>query len=42
MDIIIKHSNKTDKKSDAIIDGSTTVSFGAKGYSDLKIGRAHV
>ena len=35
MDIIIKHSNKKDKKFDAIINGSKTVSFGAKGYSDF-------
>jgi hypothetical protein len=34
MNIIIKPSNKPDKKYDAIIDGKKTISFGAKGMSD--------
>ena len=35
MNIIIKPSNKPDKKYDAIIDGKKTISFGAKGASDF-------
>ena len=34
MNIIIKPSNKPDKKYDAIIDGKKTISFGAKGMND--------
>jgi hypothetical protein len=37
MNIIIKPSNKPDKKYDAIIDGKKTISFGAKGMSDYTI-----
>jgi len=35
MEVIIRHSKKSDKKYDAVIDGKKTVSFGAKGYSDF-------
>ncbi|CAE7652464.1 unnamed protein product [Symbiodinium sp. KB8] len=35
VDIIIKKSDKNDKKYDAVIDGKKTVSFGATGYSDF-------
>ena len=35
MDIITQRSKKKDKKFDAIVDGKKTVSFGAKGYSDM-------
>ena len=35
MDIIIQRSKKKDKQFDAIVDGKKTVSFGAKGYSDM-------
>ena len=31
----IQRSKKKDKKFDAVIDGKKTVSFGAKGYSDM-------
>ena len=34
-EVIIKKSNKTGKKYDAVIDGKKTVSFGASGYSDF-------
>ena len=34
MEIIITRSKKKDKKFDAIVDGKTTVSFGAAGMSD--------
>ena len=35
MDIHISRSKKKDKKFDAVIDGKKTISFGAKGYSDM-------
>ena len=35
MEILISRSKKKDKKFDAVIDGKKTVSFGAKGYSDM-------
>ena len=35
MDIITQRIKKKDNKFDAIIDGKKTVSFGAKGYSDM-------
>ena len=35
VDIIIKKSDRKDKKYDAVIDGKKTVSFGATGYSDF-------
>jgi len=35
MNIIIKPSNKPDKKYDAIIDGKKTISFGQAGASDF-------
>ena len=35
IDIIIKPSNKTNKKFDAIIDGRKTVSFGSSQHSDF-------
>ena len=35
MEIVIQRSKKTDKKFDAVIDGKKTVSFGAKGMSDM-------
>ena len=35
MEVIIQRSKKKDKKFDAVIDGKKTVSFGAKGYSDV-------
>jgi hypothetical protein len=34
MEIVITKSKKSDKKYDARIDGTKTVSFGATGYSD--------
>ncbi len=34
MEVLIKKSKKRDKKFDAIIDGTKTVSFGAAGMSD--------
>ena len=34
MEVVITKSKKPDKKYDARIDGSKTVSFGATGYSD--------
>ena len=34
MEVVIKKSDKKDKKYDARIDGKKTVSFGAKGYTD--------
>ena len=37
MNIIIKPSRRKDKKYDAVIDGSKTVSFGSKGMSDYTI-----
>jgi len=37
MEVIIKKSNKPDKKFDAVIDNKKTVSFGAKGMSDYTI-----
>ena len=37
MEVIITRSKKKDKKFDAIIDGKKTVSFGAKGMSDMTI-----
>jgi hypothetical protein len=37
MEVIIKHSSKKDKKYDAVIDGTKTVSFGAAGASDYTI-----
>ena len=37
MDVVITRSRKKDKKFDAIIDGKKTVSFGAKGMSDMTI-----
>jgi hypothetical protein len=33
--IIIRPSNKPGKKLEAVIDGKTTVAFGAKGYEDF-------
>ena len=35
MEVVIQNSKKKDKKFDAVIDGKKTVSFGAKGYSDM-------
>jgi len=35
MEVIIQRSKKKDKKFDVIIDGKKTVSFGAKGMSDM-------
>ena len=37
MDVVITRSKKKEKKFDAIIDGKKTVSFGAKGMSDMTI-----
>jgi len=37
MEIIIKKSSKKDKKLDAIIGGTKTVSFGAAGMSDYTL-----
>ena len=37
MGIIVTRSKKKDKKFDATIDGKKTVSFGAKGMSDMTI-----
>ena len=37
MNIIIKPSRRKDKKYDAVIDGSKTVSFGSEGMSDYTI-----
>jgi hypothetical protein len=37
MEIIIKKSAKKDKKLDAVINGTKTVSFGAKGMSDYTL-----
>ncbi len=37
MEVIIQRSKKKDKKFDAIIDGKKTISFGAKGYSDMTV-----
>ena len=37
MDVVITRSKKKDRKLDAIIDGKKTVSFGAKGMSDMTI-----
>jgi hypothetical protein len=37
MNVIIKKSAKADKKFDAIVDGTKTVSFGAKGMSDYTL-----
>ena len=34
MEVVITKSKKSNKKLDAIINGSKTVSFGATGYSD--------
>ena len=35
VDIVVKKSDKKDKKCYAVIDGKKTVSFGATGYSDF-------
>ena len=35
VDIVVKKSDKKDKKYDAVIDGKKTVSCGATGYSDF-------
>jgi len=35
MEVIIKRSTKKDKKFDAIVDGTKTISFGAAGMSDM-------
>ena len=35
--VVIRKSSKADKKYEAVIDGRTTVSFGAKGYSDFTL-----
>ena len=35
MEILISRSKKKDEKFDAVIDGKKTLSFGAKGYSDM-------
>ena len=35
MNIVVKRCSKQDKKNDAVIDGTETVTFGAKGYSDF-------
>ena len=37
MNVIIKKSSKASKKFDAIVDGTKTVSFGAKGMSDYTL-----
>ena len=37
MEVVIQRSKQKDKKFDAIIDGKKTVSFGAKGMSDMTI-----
>lgn len=37
MNIIIKPSSRKDKKYDAVIDGSKTVSFGQRGASDFTL-----
>ena len=37
MEVIIKKSNKPDKKFDAVINGKKTVSFGSKGMSDYTL-----
>ena len=34
MSVVAKRFSEQDKKYDAVIDGTKTVSFGAKGYSD--------
>ena len=39
MEVVIKKSNKKDKKYDARIDGKKTVSFGAKGYTDYALSK---
>ena len=39
MEVVIKKSNKKDKKYDARIDGKKTVSFGAKGYTDYTLSK---
>ena len=35
--VIIQPSKRVDKKFDAIINGTKTIPFGAKGYSDFTI-----
>ena len=35
MEVVIQRSKKKDKTNDAVIDGKKTVSFGAKGTSDM-------
>ncbi len=37
MEVIIKKSNKPDKKFDAVIDNKKTVSFGSKNASDFTL-----
>lgn len=37
MEVIIKRSNKPDKKFDAVIDNKKTVAFGAKGMADFTL-----
>ena len=37
MEVIIKRSNKPDKKFDAVIDNKKTVSFGLKSMSDFTL-----
>ena len=37
MEVIIKKSNKPEKKFDAVINGKKTVSFGSKGMSDYTL-----
>jgi hypothetical protein len=39
MEVIITRSKKKDKKYDALIDGSKTISFGLKGASDFTLNR---
>ena len=39
MEVVIKKSDKKDKKYDATIDGKKTISFGAKGYSDFTLSK---
>ena len=35
IEVVVKKSDKKDKKYDAVKDGKKTVSFGATGYSDF-------
>ena len=37
MEVVIKRSHNPEKKYDAIINGTKTISFGAAGYSDYTI-----